>query len=79
MLPFSESKTSTTKSIEIELEPYIIGKGSKLAKFRASGDIQALGRFVLATGDVLNSVGKISERPENDVQEVTMKKRKQVP
>ena len=61
VLPFSITHGSGFDSVEAALEPYIIGKDSKLAKLRGTGNVQGLSRFMIATGDVLNSASKKAE------------------
>lgn len=58
MVPFTAKYSSTVKSTEDALEQYIYGKNSRFSKLKDSGNIQCLGRFLVATGDVLNTAGR---------------------
>ena len=75
VFPFSIKHGSGFDSVEAALEPYIIGKNSKLAKLRGTGDMQGLGRFLIATGYVLNSAGK---KTDLDTKSVENRKKKRI-
>eukprot|EP00112_Aurelia_sp_Birch-Aquarium-sp1_P002284 Seg1249.12 transcript_id=Seg1249.12/GoldUCD/mRNA.D3Y31 product="Polycystic kidney disease protein 1-like 2" protein_id=Seg1249.12/GoldUCD/D3Y31 len=59
--PYEINKENETNlSIEAELEKYVSGANSTLAKLIGSGDVQGLGRFTKAIGRALDSAKKKS-------------------
>lgn len=77
MLPFSTKHSSYNDSIENELDSEVSGKDSKFERLKGTGDIQGLCRFIIATGDMLNSADQARNVSENAT-EARRKKRMQV-